>query len=240
MQDRYAADVGDFGKLGMLRILEANGLKVGINWYLVPDESHNADGKHIGYLNNFIYDGCDNVLRDKLRSVISCNERSVKQLEGLQLLKNGTYYHDLLLEPATVEEGYRTRWHENAMETMKECDIVFLDPDNGLLPKSVSKGSKKSIKYVYEDEIIDYYTRGHSVIFYNHRCREKTDVYLKRFEHLFLNSQIENGSKRGISFVRGTIRDYMYIIQPEHRKIVDKSIWTLLTAAWREHFRDLL
>ena len=47
MQDRYAADVGDFEKLGMLRELETNGLKVGIKWYLIPNESHNADGKHI-------------------------------------------------------------------------------------------------------------------------------------------------------------------------------------------------
>ena len=47
MQDRYAGDVGDFGKLGMLRCMEDFGLKVGINWYLVGDESHNNDGKHI-------------------------------------------------------------------------------------------------------------------------------------------------------------------------------------------------
>ena len=50
MQDRYAGDVGDFGKLGMLRCMEASGLKVGINWYLVGDESHNNDGKYIGYM----------------------------------------------------------------------------------------------------------------------------------------------------------------------------------------------
>ena len=55
MQDRYAEDVGDFGKLGMLRCMEDVGLKVGINWYLVGAESHNNDGKHIGYLENEKY-----------------------------------------------------------------------------------------------------------------------------------------------------------------------------------------
>ena len=30
MQDRYAGDVGDFGKLGMLRQIADTGLKVGI------------------------------------------------------------------------------------------------------------------------------------------------------------------------------------------------------------------
>ena len=48
MQDRYAGDVGDFGKLGMLRCIENSGLCVGVNWYLVGNESHNNDGKHIG------------------------------------------------------------------------------------------------------------------------------------------------------------------------------------------------
>ena len=53
MQNRYAGDVGDFGKLGMLRALAQSDLKVGVNWYLVPDENHNDDGKHIGYLAAF-------------------------------------------------------------------------------------------------------------------------------------------------------------------------------------------
>ena len=172
--------------------------------------------------------------------MVEGEKRSVEQLENLQLLKYGTYYHELLLEPATVDLGYRKRWHENAMETMKDCDIVFLDPDNGLLPKSVSRGSKKSIKFVLEEEIIDYCMQGQSVIFYNHRCREKADVYLKRFEHLFANPHLTNADKRGISFVRGTIRDYMYIIQPQHRDTMDKSIHTLLTGAWGDHFRDLM
>ena len=50
MQNRYACDVGDFGKIGMLRCLEKEKMRIGVNWYLVEDESHNNDGKHIGYL----------------------------------------------------------------------------------------------------------------------------------------------------------------------------------------------
>src|SRR5829696_4979011 len=49
MQDRYVGDVGDFGKYGLLRTLGA-GLSLGVVWYLVPNESHNADGKHTSYL----------------------------------------------------------------------------------------------------------------------------------------------------------------------------------------------
>ena len=31
MQDRYTGDIGDYGKLGMLRCLKATGLLVGVN-----------------------------------------------------------------------------------------------------------------------------------------------------------------------------------------------------------------
>ena len=49
MQNRYAGDIGDFGKLGLLRTLYAAGFSVGVNWYLNPNltskELNNKDGK---------------------------------------------------------------------------------------------------------------------------------------------------------------------------------------------------
>ena len=49
MQDRYVGDIGDYLKLGILRALSP-GYRLGIAWWLYPDESHNRDGRHIGYL----------------------------------------------------------------------------------------------------------------------------------------------------------------------------------------------
>lgn len=49
MQNRYTGDIGDFAKYGLLRAL-GEGNKLGIVWYLYPDESHNEDGKHTAYL----------------------------------------------------------------------------------------------------------------------------------------------------------------------------------------------
>ena len=54
MQDRYFGDVGDFGKYGLLRVLSGfwaePRLKLGVVWYLFPNETHNADGGLISYL----------------------------------------------------------------------------------------------------------------------------------------------------------------------------------------------
>ncbi len=49
MQNRYVADIGDYLKLGILRAL-LPGYRLGVAWWLFPDESHNQDGRHVGYL----------------------------------------------------------------------------------------------------------------------------------------------------------------------------------------------
>jgi len=50
VQDRYAGDVGDFGKYGLLRALCKDDLSLGVVWYLVPDEEGTGDGGHVGVL----------------------------------------------------------------------------------------------------------------------------------------------------------------------------------------------
>ncbi|MBD3413291.1 MAG: hypothetical protein GF421_02535 [Candidatus Aminicenantes bacterium] len=57
MQDRYTGDIGDFGKYGLLRyILDREDMTLGVNWYLVPNEAHNDDGKYNRYtVREFIF-----------------------------------------------------------------------------------------------------------------------------------------------------------------------------------------
>ena len=59
MQDRYTGDLGDFSKLGILRVLQKAGLSIGLNWYLTPDETHNSDGKYVKYLCQEAFKACD-------------------------------------------------------------------------------------------------------------------------------------------------------------------------------------
>ena len=35
MQDRYAGDIGDFGKIALLQQIREKGLTIGVNWYKV-------------------------------------------------------------------------------------------------------------------------------------------------------------------------------------------------------------
>ena len=157
MQNRYAGDVGDFGKLGLLRQLTSTQLKIGVNWYLAPNESHNDDGKHIAYISDEKYKGCDDALRNSLGEILN-SQRSVSALEIMDLVPNAVYYHDELCSPSSTPS--RCDWNIKALEALSSADIVFLDPDNGLLVKSVSPRSTKSNKYVLSNEITDYFAAG--------------------------------------------------------------------------------
>jgi len=240
MQDRYAGDVGDFGKLGMLRCIEKQELRVGINWYLVGNESHNNDGKHIGYLEDSKYRNCDDELLALFGSMLALGRRTVGDIEKLNLLNTQKYYHERMIEPRKQEGTTRNEWHQNGLNSLVECDVVFLDPDNGMLPKSVSRCSDKSIKYVLPEEIMDYYEAGHSVIFYSHRTREQLSVYLERFEDLFDVAERKGAKIKGITFKRGTVRDYFFIVQEEHVAQVESGLEKLFSGKWNLHFEKIV
>jgi len=238
MQNRYAGDVGDFGKLGLLRYIANSGLRIGVNWCLTPDETNNKDGKHVGYLTNPAFCGCDDYLLHKLSDIAGHFPRNVDRLESQNLIPNALYYQASLLPPATP--GFiRHQWHEDALKALANTDIVFLDPDNGLLVKSVSPRSAKSNKYITVEELQSYYIAGKSVVFYNHRCRQPEPVYLQRFYALTTLPVFHSANWMGLKFPRGTTRDYIMLIQPDHAKKVKCSIEQLLASPWNRHFSVL-
>ena len=95
MQGRYAGDIGDYGKLGLLRTLRAAGLSIGVNWYLTPDEKHNDDGKHTEYLERNLYCNCDEDLWDELKTIVDTGNRTVSALEKKSIL-DAAFYSDCL------------------------------------------------------------------------------------------------------------------------------------------------
>lgn len=98
MQDRYAGDIGDFGKLGLLRTVAQTGLRVGVNWYRTYrayECATNQDGKHTGYLTDSAFAICDPALWQTLRQIVA-TRRSVLALEEAKLIPHATYFHALL------------------------------------------------------------------------------------------------------------------------------------------------
>ena len=208
MQDRYAGDVGDYGKFALLRAMEAQGLTVGVNWYLartLPSEIHD-DGK---YRISSQYEELDPELSAALNRIFDLREaRSVRALERAHLLASDLFVNDAVPK----EIGQRKAWHQTAIARLSGCDVVFLDPDNGLNVKSVKPGSQKSPKYVWLHEVSDYVASGKSVIVYNHRPRKKADAYLAECAARFSSDPVLSGKRfYMMTFPRRSIRDYFMI-----------------------------
>lgn len=249
MQNRYTGDIGDFGKYGLLRFLfmpELRGLDLwlGVNWYLVPNESHNNDGRHIAYLqyteprkiNN--YKDCDASLYSQLQAIVSENRRSVNRVEERHILPQGTVFYGkkLTFENSPLQNRLprRQAWVRKGFEALQNCDAAFFDPDNGIEVTTVSRTEKRGLKYVYYDELEPYFRRGQSLIIYNHRSMQPEEEYLERFRNLrhILKPEEEMFYLR---FKRFSVRDFVFVLQPAHRKIRERAK-KIIKTPWGRHF----
>ena len=244
MQNRYAGDIGDFGKLGLLRQLQASTqLSIGVNWYLVPDEGHNGDGQHIDYLTKNSFRECDPPLFDALFQVVTSGQRQVAALEAPAILPDDkvVYYSEVLDFSRAAKpdrEAIRADWHKKALAKLKGCDLIFADPDNGLIVPSAEDGPKSN-KYVLPSELVDYYRQGSSVIYYQHKARLPDEFYIQQHRQLMAAGTFLSAGGAGLKFVSTSQRFYFFLLQPEHIALVNNCISRMLVSPWNRCFRSL-
>lgn len=175
MQHRYVGDIGDFVKFALLRAL-APGRKLGVAWWLFPDESHNADGRHITYIQApERWRHRDPALFDAMRSVIAQGRRNVDALEAAALLEGAIYHaHAVPVEfPSRERPERRRQWFAETCVRLRGCDLVFVDPDNGLAPTGYRPGARKSGKSVTLAELAALAAGGRPLLVYHHHTRYK-------------------------------------------------------------------
>lgn len=159
MQNRYTGDIGEFGKFLLLKHLFPT-KSIATIWYLYPDETHNNDGSHtVEEGNANIYRHCyalDPQMSEIFHQIHQHHSRHIGLFEEMSVLENGHYFSKGILG-----EGNRTQWLESAIEFIQtyQCNIVCLDPDNGIEPSSMSKRSVlKQGKYATLEEIEAFFT----------------------------------------------------------------------------------
>ena len=237
MQDRYAGDIGDFGKIGLLKALQAQGLSIGVNWYLVEpmDTERKSDGTYKQedgkYLIPEKLQVCDTLLDEKLTKIAKSDHRSIRSLEQGNFILNARYYS----EPVSV--AGREEWHKKALDLLNDLDIVFVDPDNGMLVKSVGKKSVKSVKYTFYEEVRDYVRRGQSVLIYNHRSRKQETQY---FHEICYKLQEATGITETdilkITFPKCSVRDYLAVpASMEQREKIETAFTAMERGVWGEN-----
>ena len=237
MQDRYVGDIGDFGKIGLLKALQAQGLSIGVNWYCIEpmDAERKEDGTYKQedgkYLIPEKLQVCDTSLAEKLTKIAKSDHRSIRSLEQGNFIPNARYYS----EPVTG--AGREEWHKKALDLLKGLDIVFVNPDNGMLVKSVGKRSAKSIKYTFYEEVADYIRQDQSVLIYNHRSRKQEDVYFRELcEKLERITGVPESKILKITFSRSSIRDYLAVpASDDHYKKIRTAFSEMETSVWGQN-----
>jgi hypothetical protein len=175
MQNRYTGDIGDFLKLGILRRLSP-GYRLGVAWWLYPDEAHNEDGRHFGYLQNpDQWWHFDLQLFDALEEIVASGQREVRALETANLLPGAIFASDVIPVARTTAERPRMRrqWFETVQRTLEEADLVFVDPDNGFAPEGYRNRSSKVGKSILLTELRALARPGRCLIVYHHHTRRK-------------------------------------------------------------------
>lgn len=185
MQDRYTGDTGDFGKFGLLRALVPKDQeivrKLGVIWYLVPDETGTTEGSLTAYLDDAAYEGLDEDLHGLLKGIVLSGNRSVRRIEESNVLPPDTVFYGDLLDyggvfgpsprDVHIREGWRRQWLEGALTATKDLDLVFLDPDNGIASARVFPRQVKARKYAFLEELRHFLKRGQSLIVIHHPWR---------------------------------------------------------------------
>ena len=229
MKNQYVGDNGDFTKMGLLRyIMAETNLSLGVNWYLTPDDNKN-DGNIKLFKNNIP----DTVLYNILKNA----EKNISVLESLL---QGAKFHNCLLDFTNSKFNRNTRdfWHKKSLEYLKSCDIVFLDPDNGLETDNISPYSNKNgNKYVTYNEVADYFNKNNStVIIYQHKTREPVNEYLKRI--LYVKNIIQINEPFEIIRVGAMQRDYFILPQPGHNLKIKKALNNMFVTSWKKYFPE--
>ena len=244
MQDRYVGDVGDFGKLSLLRRLVSSPrqpLSLGVHWCMFPDESHNADGRHIAYLEDVAFRKLDPVVHATLHELVSQKRRSVAELAKSAIFEPGSRHFLSRLpmrDRAAERHEERRLWARAALDALRGCDLVFLDPDNGIEAASVPPTSPKAGKYVFWPEIEAFWQAGHSLVVYHHANR--TAPVQQQVDHLRAKFHARLGVSASIHplvYRRGSCRTFWVIAQAKHAPLVHAQVQTLLTGGWEKHFR---
>lgn len=173
MQDRYTGDIGDFAKYGLLRAL-AKGYKLGIAWYLYPDESHNSDGRHIDYLKSpEKWRELDSELFDQLKAIVKTDRRQVSQIVSFEVLGKAQFSESRLAFSGSPQQRAmaRAQWFGKVLKDLEDCEIIFADPDNGLCEDGkYSMGTRSFWKRIPESEAHEL-SAGRIGIIYHHNTR---------------------------------------------------------------------
>ncbi len=176
VKDQYVGDINDYRKYTLLRALAAGGAnKIGVCWMLTPSDG-SSDGQKLAYLSQpERYRQFDPVLFDILREAARAPDtRRLQTIENSGVIPGAIYCNGMLPD----EISGRQQFIKRCAAELTSTDLVFFDPDNGLEVNSKPKGRRDSSKFLYFDEVADFYASRKSLLIYQHFPRIERNSFI--------------------------------------------------------------
>ena len=223
MKNQYVGDIGDFGKYSLLRAFLEAGIKVGVNWYLTENDGSTA-GKFVKYLETGELRWLDPEVFDALKRVAKDKDKTVFDVQKSEIISDAVFYSEKLCIstiPAN-RKSQRQTWFKKSLDVLSEADLIFMDPDNGLLFNEKA-GKKGSEKYVIPSEVEAYFRTGHNVVYYCHKGRRKYQDWVNYISLMF--DRVKEARPVVLTYHKGSQRSYVFLIHERdfvgYRQIID-------------------
>ena len=223
MKNQYLCDIGDYGKYALMRAFATADVKVGVNWYLTEDDG-SKDGKFVDYLEKGDLRWLCPDLFDELTKIVNKKNRTIQDIEKSGILPGAGYFSEQIPLGGTPDERLqkRVRWFEKSLEALADAELIFADPDNGLLVSDNAK-EKDSEKYILPAEVERMFRDGYNVVYYCHKGRRQYKAWVEYLSMMF--ERIDDAKPAVLTYHKGTQRSYVFLIHKKdfqkYRGIID-------------------
>lgn len=183
---------------------------------MLTSDDGRRDGTNVSYLNNpKKWRQFDPQLFDSLhRAMMEDAHRCIFRAIELDIIPGATFYTDVL-KRSIAERGL---YFERCLQMMRDRDVIFFDPDNGLEVASTPIGKPGSTKFLYLNELESAYERGHSVLLYQHFSRQKRDSFIDE-KGIVIGQRLKASVK---AFRSGNVVFFL-CAQRRHEALLDES-----------------
>jgi hypothetical protein len=196
-------DIGDYAKYALLRVLCASDqelIRLGVIWYLTDHAELNGDGRKRAHLSQSGWERLDPgllAMMQQIESTLPSQGLNLSLIEASGILPAGTAFFSEAIPHMQQTPGQRASerasWFERAREAVANCNLVFLDPDNGLEVPSAPMTSQLASKYAALREVVTLLEDGAGIVLYQHGSRTPWATQRER-----IRAQITSGTDRAV------------------------------------------
>jgi hypothetical protein len=209
VRHNFVNDIGDYAKYALLRALcgsDPKLIRLGVIWYLTEHAESNGDGRKRAHLSQEGWERLDPGLLTMMQQIeraLPSQGPNLGLIEAAGILPAGTaFFSEAIpgIQRTPRQRAFeRAGWFERAQRSVAGCNLIFLDPDNGLEVPSAPVTSRIASKYATVAEVATLLENGAGVVLYQHGSRIPWEAQRER-----VCAQISSGTDQAL--VMRTVR----------------------------------